>query len=288
MGKITGIGIRLFVDTWISADTVDALYLGVYGSQGGREFAVNLNDWEEFAPGNDVMGVLGKHCHFTVDMNPKALDGGGVGGDNDPAVNPMDLDSVQFVYVKKMLGTAPSKDDRLRLSWAEVFLCDGSTERMFAKRSRMGFGFEEGGKHWLRESASQSYSPKGPCRVRVTLEELAYSETNVGDGIRYRTIIMRQETIRSHVGFSKGQTIHPDLVVLDQNIGRCGDNFSFPIKSRVEDTGTFYNNGEIVTNVYVNCPSVQFHEHTVLVKTTLGLQKSAKFRFKYKIDAFCE
>src|SRR5919112_2190199 len=79
--------------------------------------------------------------------------------DNDPALVPVDLDSVQYVYARKQAYGTGGDDDAWRLASVIVLLYDEDTlpltrSRQFAlfARKGMSFGNEHGHQAWLSES----------------------------------------------------------------------------------------------------------------------------------------
>jgi hypothetical protein len=118
--------------------TDDNLYIGVVGTGGGREFPLASPD-EDFESGTQtfILGTVweGFQPPVSVPFGSKP------GENNDPALVPLDMDSVNFVYLRKT-GTlkggdtyesGDKGDDAYRLQEASVALYGPppSSKRLF-------------------------------------------------------------------------------------------------------------------------------------------------------------
>ena len=168
MGDIRHITVQLvtsgdkdFGDT----GTDDPVYLGFFGSGGGREFPLFVTNFDDYERGSKVDYFLGNEV-INLGGNQKQVDRSSPGQANDPARLPVDLDSVQFVYLRKQnygllqpqtTAGPPAdegEDDAWLLETADAFLGDGSNYRHFLTRPEkegLWFGNEFGQKVYMRE-----------------------------------------------------------------------------------------------------------------------------------------
>lgn len=122
MVQLTGMSVTLNTDTSSDSGTDDHIYIGVVGKGGGREFALAspeedyiTGEQEKFALGFIYEGgVVGPSTKF-----PKKSD---VGENNDPAFYPLDMDRVDYVYLRKQGDRTEDKDDAYRLKNVRVVL----------------------------------------------------------------------------------------------------------------------------------------------------------------------
>lgn len=143
------------------AGTDDEIYIGLWGSAGGREFPLSSKDHDDFERGADDLYVLGVDPGFGFRRSERVAPGEA----NDPALVPIDLDSIQYVYVRKQAYGQQEDDDAWRLQRIIVALYDASTfplprSRLFFLDVEKGmwFGNEHGHQAWLTESR---ISPRG-------------------------------------------------------------------------------------------------------------------------------
>lgn len=169
MANITGIKVQLDTasDWW--SPTRDALFLGVYSKQGGREFrlngAIDLN-----VDDLEITLALGTSCCPTdSDVQVQYSTGLGV---NDPLLNPIRLEDVEFVYLRKETAESTSvNDDQYKLDGVSVLMCDGGGNlRRFRKDFEINFSDEAGLQHWLGETSPPV------CAITVTLRLLEHKD----------------------------------------------------------------------------------------------------------------
>jgi PLAT/LH2 domain len=112
MAQLTGIAVTLITSDIEDAGTDDNLFIGVVGTAGGREFPLDTskNDFEsgkeEFVFGEIWEGgVITSETKFPTNSKP--------GENNDPAFFPIELEQVNFVYLRKqgLPDEAPDNDD---------------------------------------------------------------------------------------------------------------------------------------------------------------------------------
>jgi hypothetical protein len=176
MASISGITVELQVGPDSVAASPDPLFLGLYGPGGGREFRLDAPTFEEFnQAGKSVRLQLGTGC--CPKPNDRQVSWSSQGHGNDPSIYGIDLDGVEFVYLRKQLLEGKPQDNILVLQWVDVRLCDGSEIRRFGSSGRLWFGLETGGTHWLAETDQVG------CRISVTLLDIEYAGNNIGDEI---------------------------------------------------------------------------------------------------------
>jgi hypothetical protein len=122
MVQLTGMAVTLTTDGDADSGTDDNLYIGIIGSGGGREFPLdsqkddfNRGETEKFALG--VIwegGFIDGSTKFPLQSDP--------GKDNDPALIPVDVDRVNFVYLRKQGDNTADGDDGYQLRELNVVL----------------------------------------------------------------------------------------------------------------------------------------------------------------------
>ena len=137
------------------AGTDDEIYIGLWGTGGGREFPLSSSSHDDFERGASDLYVLGVDPGFGFRQSDRSKPGEA----NDPALVPIDLDSIQYVYVRKQAHGTQDDDDAWRLAQVIVLLYDSATlplprHRLFFLDARRGmwFGNEHGHQAWLVES----------------------------------------------------------------------------------------------------------------------------------------
>lgn len=155
MAAILGMVVNLITFDSEDAGTDDEIYIGLWGNAGGREFPLSSRDHEDFERGADDIYVLGVDPGFGFIRSDRSKPGEA----NDPALVPIDLDSIQYVYVRKQAYGKQEDDDAWRLQRVIVLLYDAHTfplprSRLFFLDARKGmwFGNEHGHQAWLSES----------------------------------------------------------------------------------------------------------------------------------------
>ncbi len=155
MAAILGMVVNLVTFNSEDAGTDDEIYIGMWGNAGGREFPLSSKDHDDFERGADDLYVLGADPGFGFRRSERAAPGEA----NDPALVPIDLDSIQYVYVRKQAYGQNDDDDAWRLKRVIVLLYDANTlplprSRLFFLDVEKGmwFGNEHGHQAWLTES----------------------------------------------------------------------------------------------------------------------------------------
>ena len=145
MSNISGIFVSLTTASQWWAGTDDHLYLGVVGTVGGREFALNVEGFNDFEEGTVV----------TYSIDPGAAVFGGRVPETAPgALAEMTIcqPNVTHLYLRKQGDRTFTGDDARRLSSAFVYLiASGSPTRVFKSTGPATLGNEYGLQLWLAE-----------------------------------------------------------------------------------------------------------------------------------------
>ncbi len=169
---VSGVNIDITVGSGSWADSKDPIYLGVYGKNGGREFPLQVNgDSPINTIGATINLVLGTSCCNKEGVNYLQIDNSQNLSHNDPLLNPIELEDIEYVYLRKYGGQYASSDDFGELSEVSVLFCDnlGNVIR-YRKEGRIHFAKEAGLQHWLVETDP----PR--CRVLITLDEISHED----------------------------------------------------------------------------------------------------------------
>lgn len=155
---MTILGIFVNLNTFKSehAETDDEIYLGAWGTGGGREFPLSSKGHDDFERGAVDDYILGVDPGFGFPMHRP--DRSAPGGDNDPALVPIDLSTIQYVYLRKQAYGTGEADNAWRLDSVNVLFFEQETvplnqSRFFALHPRQGLwmGNEHGHQVWLTE-----------------------------------------------------------------------------------------------------------------------------------------
>jgi hypothetical protein len=142
MSDIEGIFVSLQTGAqWFGTD--DHIYLGVVGTVGGREFALAVDDFDDFEPGDRATYSIGPAAEIFGGREP------------DTAAEQLDsmticLPNVTHVYLRKQGDRSHAGDDAWELQSCFVYLLGGST-RAFTSTGSAILGNEYGHKVWLAE-----------------------------------------------------------------------------------------------------------------------------------------
>lgn len=155
---MTILGIFVSLNTFKSedAETDDEIYLGMWGTGGGREFPLSSRDHDDFERGAQDMYILGVEPGFGFSMHRPERSA--PGEDNDPALVPIELGTIQYVYLRKQAYGTGEADNAWRLDSAIVMLFEQETvplnqPRLFSLFTPKGqwLGNEHGHQVWLPE-----------------------------------------------------------------------------------------------------------------------------------------
>jgi hypothetical protein len=155
---LRGIVVYLATGTAPRSGTDDALYLGVSGTRGGREFPLDTAFFDDFERRSRVRYALGEvweEAALSGAKQPKM----GKGGWNDPTYSPVGLAAIDRVYLRKQCGRRRSDDDAYHLDEIEVTLYgEAGEKRVFRSASAIWLGLEYGAQVWLPEVDPASFS----------------------------------------------------------------------------------------------------------------------------------
>jgi hypothetical protein len=146
---LRGIVVRLKTGAARYAGTDDALYLGVSGSAGGREFPFDVQWFDDAQRGSDEKYAFGEV------WEPAALAGAraprmAATDWNDPKLSYVGFTGIDRVYLRKQAGR--STDDAYQLDLIEVTLYgDTGQRRTFRSTTALWLGLEYGLQVWIPE-----------------------------------------------------------------------------------------------------------------------------------------
>jgi len=147
MADIEGIVVELTTGSQSWAGTDNHLYLGVVGTQGGREFSLDVSGFNDFEAGSKVNYVIGKEF-------PLALPG----PEKKPITAPASLTGgskisqphVTHVYLRKQGLLTEASDDAWQLQGARVWLMNASDPtQIWEARGPLTLSLEDGLQVWL-------------------------------------------------------------------------------------------------------------------------------------------
>lgn len=139
------------------AGTDDEIYIGFWGTRGGREFPLSSKNHDDFERGADDFYIIGVDPGFGFPL--RRSERSAPGEANDPALVPVDLDSIQYVYVRKQAYGTGQEDNAWRMESVIVLLYDDNAVPLTGARifslsvgRGMWFGNEHGHQAWLSEA----------------------------------------------------------------------------------------------------------------------------------------
>jgi hypothetical protein len=154
MAPIKGMQVDLITHGDADSGTDDEVYIGFFGTGGGREFPLSVTGFEDFETGSQVRYVLGGEP-APVPTIAQRPDRSKPGQDNDPGRLEVELASVQYVYIRKAGYHTADDDDAFKVQSVVVILygLPGTGGRTFSLTSRQGvwLGHEHGHTAWLRD-----------------------------------------------------------------------------------------------------------------------------------------
>lgn len=147
MSDIDGIFVSLKTGSQWWAGTNDHLYIGVVGTVGGREFALGVDEFDDFEEGTTVTYSIGPGASFFNGREPATAAG-------ELASMTICLPNVTHVYLRKQGDRTHAGDDAWELSDVFVYLlASPSPTRVFASTGTATLGNEYGNQVWLGEVA---------------------------------------------------------------------------------------------------------------------------------------
>lgn len=297
MSAIKGIIVDISTasDWW--SPTSDALFLGIYGKSGGREFRLN-GEAQIASTDEEFTLVLGNPCCPVA--NPIQVQYSNPGEDNHPLLNPIEQSHVDYVYLRKETADSTStNDDFLALDLVSVLLCDVDGQlRRFRKGGELNFADEVGLKHWLREV------PPPRCLITVALHAISHEDEaqlpagrnwflDFGAGLTYNSNNMIDD-VHHHVSVADrdewtfGITASRSIIVE----GCCGQTVEVVAAgfAREKDTWPFPDDtGQNHTHHNVQCgPERKTSEHKLdVIVDGDSKRRKSKITYHYTITSQC-
>ena len=173
MTRMRAMVVSLTTDPADDSKTAEQLYVGLWGTSGGREFPLRSRDFDEsgnFAAGTTRVFLLGWLPSSAAPTEGRQSDRTDPGEPNDPALLPIELDDVEYVYLRKQAtGEESDDDDAYQLSIIEVDLfgtgpsgtstsspsahvtANTPEKRFVLDPPGLWFGNEHGHQAWLKE-----------------------------------------------------------------------------------------------------------------------------------------
>jgi len=298
---IKGIYVEIKVGPVGYAPSNDPMYIGIYGKNGGREFALDAENYEEFDSPNKIVKLqIGDFC-CEKDGVLQVRHSDPAGGSNTPINYPLELEDIEYVYLRKYQRAlevdknAVLHDDLLELAYAKVLLCDTNGDvRLFEKNQKMFFAYESGLQHWLEEGQ------KPGCLVNIQLDSVHYGGQNIG---RYRIEYNLLANVDNLIGqeiyeigqhrFRNGTTEYPSTIKSFFFPGCCGSEIPIKLHAFVvdKDIGS-HPDGDTDEEFEVTClKEKQTTPFSIDVEVTdhraIFFKRTAIFTFKGVISTHC-
>lgn len=152
MSHVRGMVVRLKTKNESYAGTDDHIYIGVVGTDGGREFPLDVRGFNDFEPGTDVKYWLGDVWDGGVLSNAKNPYQAHAW--NDPELWRIEMDQVNQVYVRKGGTRTGGQDNAYKMDEVEVTLYGATSpnKRTFERTTDIWLANEYGLQVWLPES----------------------------------------------------------------------------------------------------------------------------------------
>ena len=152
MTHLRGMVVRLRTENQAWAGTDDHIYIGVFGKGGGREFPLDVGPFNDFERGTDIRYHLGTVWDGTVLPGTKKPKGSEPGGRNNPAWHNVNLDLIDYVYIRKAGSRSNKGDDAYKFDFVEVTLYGQNPEsRTFSQSEDLWLANENGHVAYLVE-----------------------------------------------------------------------------------------------------------------------------------------
>jgi hypothetical protein len=151
LSTLRGIVVYLATGTAPRSGTNDAVYVGVSGTQGGREFPLDTAFFDDFERRSRVRYAFGEVWEESALAGAK-LPKMAKADWNDPAYFHVGLSAIDRVYLRKQCGRRRSDDDAYHLDEIEVVLYGPApSKRVFRSANAIWLGLEYGAQVWLPE-----------------------------------------------------------------------------------------------------------------------------------------
>jgi hypothetical protein len=158
MSTLRGIVVYLATGTGRRAGTNDALYVGVSGTAGGREFPLDTALFDDFERRSRIRYALGEIWEESALVGARAPKMSKADW-NDPAYFHVEMQGIDRVYLRKQCGRRKGDDDAYQLDEIEVALYgDAGEKRTFRSASAIWLGLEYGAQVWLPEVEPGSFA----------------------------------------------------------------------------------------------------------------------------------
>ena len=176
MSEIQGIAVRLKTSDREWAGTDYILYIGIVGRGGGREFPLKVPEIDDFVAGTDVtyqFGTVWEAAAVAGAKRPFSSGGRSEGRWNDPTLDRIELDLVDYVYLRiqsevqtllrqlqrdtgghwqvTAAGLTPLLDDYAMAELVVTLHGPEPNKRIFRTTQEVGLGWQYGLQVWLRE-----------------------------------------------------------------------------------------------------------------------------------------
>lgn len=159
MGYLRGMVVQLDTGLGRHSGTDDALYVGVEGTGGGREFPLDVRWFDDFERRSRVKYALGEVWEEDALAGARWPEGARDGW-NDPRLFYVELERVDRVYLRKQTGRRRSSDDAYELDQIDVRLYGEEPEaRRFRSSTAIWLGVEYGSRVWVPEVALDDLRP---------------------------------------------------------------------------------------------------------------------------------
>jgi len=151
LDTLRGIVVRLSTGSSKHAGTDDALYVGVSGTQGGREFPLDVRWFDDFERRSRVKYALGEVWEGDA-LEGARQPGMSQSSWNDPKLFYIGFEAIDRVYLRKQGGARRATDDAYELDEVEVILYGESPQkRVFRCNTGIWLGVEYGLTVWVPE-----------------------------------------------------------------------------------------------------------------------------------------
>lgn len=161
---LRGVVVGLRTGTSAHAGTDDHIYVGIIGRGGGREFPLDDRTVNDFEAGTNVTYLLGTVWDTTVaDASPRRpyrSNPAEPNRDNDPGRNPISIEDIEYVYLRKQGGRNADDDDAYMLGEVEVTLYGSDPDkRVFRITDDIWLGVEFGLYVWIPQVTDATVPP---------------------------------------------------------------------------------------------------------------------------------
>ena len=153
MSDILGLVVKVATKYKQYAGTDDWIYVGVFGKGGGGEFPIDFEHGDDFESGDKATYYLGEVWEGEAITTTYAIKlGTGLATVTEPKKRYIDLELVDYVYVRKQSIKPRHEDDEWMLDSIEVSLYGAEPKkRVFHKTGDIWLENSNGLQVWLKE-----------------------------------------------------------------------------------------------------------------------------------------